>query len=140
MSVRLDCFYFRIHTLDCVAKIQKRLSCCGRVSPPLSCLLPSALASLRHRAGPAPPSLSKAGPAPCPINTHKSFTCCTHQRQLFFASVEICHRSEPLILHLGVLRLTFATAKNVMNFLNTAVDLLLRGRGATRDTCLPSSV
>lgn len=54
--------------------------------------------------------------------------------------VEICRRSEPPILHLGVLRLTFATAKNVMNFLNTAVDLLLRGRGATRDTCLPSSV
>lgn len=79
-----------------------------------------------------PPLLlwSEAGPAPCPIKTHKSFTRCTHQSQLYHVPAEICRRSEPPILHGAALRLTFATAKNVINFLNTAVDLLLRWRGS----------
>ena len=39
--------------------------------------------------------------------------------------------------HLG---LTFATAKNVINFLNTAVDLLLRRSGGPQETRLRAAI
>lgn len=107
----------------------------GSVLP--SGLSPCAVASFCHSVEQTSPCWSQAGPAPCPINTHKSFTCCTHQRHLFLISIEICHQSELPILSLKEFQLTFASAKNVINFLNTAVDLLLRWRGATRDSLLP---
>lgn len=81
-------------------KRAETVKCCYGVSPPLCCLFPCAVASFCHRVVPTPLSWSEAGPAPCPINTHKSFTCCTHQRQLFLISAEICCWSELPILHL----------------------------------------
>lgn len=81
----------------------------GQPSP--RCLFPSAVAHLCHRAVPKTSSWSEAGPALCPINTHKSFTCCTHQRQLFFVSAEICHWSELPILNLRELQLTSASCQ-----------------------------